>query len=384
MDFDVIIVGGGLAGLSLAVALRTARLRVALVEGHAPQRIEGWDARIYAVSPANRRFLDAIGAWRHLDPSRIAPIDAMEISGDRGGRLDFSAAASGVEALAWILESSLMQRELTESAKRQANLTLLCPAKPSALAIDERSARLTLDGGRSISGKLVVAADGADSWTRAAAGIDVRFRPYHQDGVVANFECERAPSGVACQWFRHDGVLAYLPLPGKLMSIVWATAPGHAARLLALPESEFCARVADAGARRWGGLRLVTPPAAFPLRLMRAPRTVAPRLALIGDAAHTIHPLSGHGINLGFQDARVLAEVLAACPEHIDCGDERWLRRYERSRKEEVLALQSVTDGLQKLFGARGTPLSLLRNFGLDLTNRLPFVRDALARYAMG
>lgn len=385
MDFDVAIVGGGLAGLALAVALRGSRLRVALIEGRtlAP-RHEGWDARIYAVSPANARFLDAIGAWRHLDAARLAPILSMEIHGDGGGRLDFSALASGVDALAWIVESSLMQRELYESAKRQANLALICPARPVALSLGAERATLRLEDGRALAAKLIVAADGADSWTREAAGIDVTFHPYDQHGVVANFACELPPADIACQWFREDGVLAYLPLPGKLMSIVWATAPGHAKQLLALAPAQLCARVAAAGAQRFGALELVTPPAAFPLRLMRAPRVVAPRLALIGDAAHTIHPLSGHGINLGFQDARVLAEVLAACPEHVDCGDERWLRRYERARKEEVVALQWVTDGLQKLFAHPAPPLSLLRNFGLDLTNRLPFVRDALVRYAMG
>jgi ubiquinone biosynthesis UbiH/UbiF/VisC/COQ6 family hydroxylase len=385
LDFDIVIVGGGLAGLALAVALRTARLKVALIEGRRPSPgPAGWDARIYAVSPANQRFLDAIGVWRHLDAARMAPIRAMEIYGDAGGRLDFSAAASGVDALAWIAEASLMQRELLESAKRQANLEMRCPAHPAALSFAPERATLRLDDGRELKARLIVAADGADSWTRNASGIDVRLHPYDQHGVVANFACTAPNGGVACQWFREDGVLAYLPLPDKLMSIVWATAPAHAAQLLALPHAEFCAQVAAAGAQRFGDLELVTPPLAFPLRLMRAPRVVAPRLALIGDAAHTIHPLSGHGINLGFQDAKVLAEVLAACPAHIDCGDERWLRRYERARKEEVVALQLVTDGLQKLFAHRGQPLSVLRNFGLTLTNRLPFVRDALTRYAMG
>jgi 2-polyprenyl-6-methoxyphenol hydroxylase-like FAD-dependent oxidoreductase len=168
------------------------------------------------------------------------------------------------------------------------------------------------------------------------------------------------------------------------MSIVWSTPDEHARQLLALPPREFCARVAEAGRQRLGKLTLVTPPAAFPLRFMRAPRTTGPRLALIGDAAHAIHPLSGHGINLGFQDARVLAEVLAAKPEHVDCGDALWLRRYERARKEEVVALQSVTDGLQRLFGHPSHPLSLMRNLGLNLTQRLPVVKDALVRYVMG
>ncbi|HEX8961624.1 MAG TPA: UbiH/UbiF family hydroxylase [Rhodocyclaceae bacterium] len=385
MDFDVVIVGGGLAGLALAVAMRTARLRVALVESQpVPARHDGWDARVYAISPANVRFLEQIGVWRRLDAARMAPIAAMEIHGDRGGRLDFSAGAVGVPALAWIVESSLMQRELLASAKRQSNLELLCPARPARLSFAADRATLHLQDGRTLAAKLVVAADGADSWTRRAAGIEVAFHPYRQHGVVANFACERPPAGMACQWFRDGGTLAYLPLPGKLMSMVWATSPEHAAQLLALDAAGLCARVAEAGRHRFGSLAPLTPPAAFPLRLMRAPGVVAPHLALIGDAAHTIHPLSGHGINLGFQDARVLAEVLAACPGHVHCGDVRWLRRYERLRREEVVALQSVTDGLQKLFAHRGQPVSLLRNFGLTLTNHLPFVRNALARYAMG
>jgi len=387
-NFDVVIVGGGLAGLSLAVALRTSRLSIALVEGQvpgAPIAPDGWDARIYAVSPANARFLEEIGIWRHFDASRLAPVRTMEIYGDAGGRLDFSAYDSGVGELAWIVESSLMQRELWETVKRQSSVTLFCPARPQTLAIQAEAARLTLEDGREINARLVVAADGADSWTRQAAGISVTFKPYGQLGVVANFTCEKPHRDTACQWFRTDGVLACLPLPGgNLISIVWSTAEEHARELLALPAAEFCQRVASAGDQRLGELSLLTPPAAFPLRLMRAPRTVAPRLALIGDAAHTIHPLSGHGINLGFQDARVLAEVLAACPEYVDCGDQQWLRRYERTRSEEVFALQSATHGLQRLFLPHAAPLALLRNAGLNLVNTLPVVRDALVRYALG
>ncbi|MBI4995625.1 MAG: UbiH/UbiF family hydroxylase [Rhodocyclales bacterium] len=384
MDFDVVIVGGGLAGLSLAVALKRSRLSIGLVEGRAPVQPEGWDARIYAISPANARFLTDIGAWRHLDPARIQPVRTMEVYGDEGGRLDFSAYDAGVAELAWIIESSLMQLELWETARRQGNVTLLCPGVPRQLTFAADAATLTLADGKELRSRLVVAADGADSWTRAAAGIEVSFKPYEQHGVVANFTTEKPHRETACQWFRADGVLAYLPLPGNLISIVWSTPPEHAAELLALSPEALCDRVADAGGRRLGALSLVTPPAGFPLRLMRAPRMVAPRLALIGDAAHAIHPLSGHGINLGFQDARVLAETLADRPEHVDCGDLAWLRRFERARKEEVIALQSVTDGLQRLFGLPGQPFSLLRNAGLNFTHRLPVVKDLLVRYAMG
>jgi ubiquinone biosynthesis UbiH/UbiF/VisC/COQ6 family hydroxylase len=387
VKYDLIIVGGGLAGLALAVALRRSRLKVAVVEARMPVEPVGWDARIYAVSPGNARFLDAIGIWQHLDRARCQPVRKMSVFGDRGGRLDFSAYDCGVGELAWIVESAPLQRELWETARRQGNVDLLCPAEPALLDIGAGEAVLELADRRSLSARLVVAADGADSWTRAAAGIDVDSLPYDQMGVVANFRTDQPHRATAWQWFRADGVLAWLPLPGDLVSMVWSTPTAHAQELLALAPAEFCERVAAAGNYRLGGLEPVTPPAGFPLRLMRAPNTVAPRLALIGDAAHTIHPLSGHGINLGFQDARSLAEVLAACPQHVDCGDLQWLRRHERARREEVVALQSVTHGLQRLFGApqaQNAPLRALRNFGMNLFDRLPVIKDALARYAMG
>ncbi len=384
MNFDIVIVGGGLAGLSLAAALRRSSLSVALIEGQAPVIPAGLDSRVYAISPANARFLDELGVWRHMDATRMQPVAQMEVHGDAGGRLDFSAYGVGAAELAWILESSLMQCELWETVKRQAKLTLLCPAKPRELMLAPDAAVLTLDDGRRIKARLVVGADGAESWTRGAAGIEVRFDPYDQLGVVANFETELPHRGTAFQWFRcEEGVLAWLPLPGNRMSMVWS-APEYLGReLLGLDAQALAARVADGGGRRLGALKLITPQAGFPLRLMRAPRCVAPRLALIGDAAHTIHPLSGHGINLGFQDARALSGVLCDKPEHIDCGDYSLLRRYERARKEEVVTLQTLTDSLHDLFGPSADSLMRLRNLGLNLTNSLPVVKDLLVRYAL-
>ena len=383
MKADVLIIGGGLAGLSLAVALRTSQLSVALVEGRAPVRTAEWDSRLYAVSPANQVFLESIGVWQHLDASRLTAVEAMEVHGDAGGRIDFSAYDSGLDALAWIVESSALQYELWESARRQANLTLLCPAQPQSMTRSKTATTLTLADGRNIEAALVVAADGAESWTRNEAGIHVNFQSYDQLGVVANFKCEKPHRGTAMQWFREDGVLAWLPLPDKMISMVWSTDETNAIELQALNAEALCVRVAHAGNHRLGALTLVTPAIGFPLRLMRAPSTIAPRLALIGDAAHTIHPLSGHGINLGFQDARALAELLANQPDYLDCGDHTLLRRFERSRKEDVLALQTATHGLQKLFAPGWRPLSKLRNAGLNVTNALPVVKDALVRYAI-
>ena len=386
MNVDVTIVGGGLAGAALAVALRRSSLSIALVEGNSPVRPAGWDSRIYAISPANVGFLDALGIWKHLPAERFQPVERMEVFGDGNGRLQFSAYDSGVAELATIVESSLLQCELWESLKRQPNLEVHCPARPLSLDLDDEGARLQLEDGCVLNSRLVVAADGADSWTRKQAGLNSVTRPYRQLGVVANFSCERGHLSTAFQWFRDDGVLAWLPLPGNRISMVWSTPQAHGHDLLELDASAIAERVADAGNHQLGQLELLTPAAGFPLRLMRAERTVQHRLALIGDAAHAIHPLSGHGINLGFQDAACLAGVLLDKPGHIDCGDLSMLRRYERARKEEVLALQTTTDALHRLFSHRDEPLSpvaALRNMGLNLTNRLPLVKDLMVRYAL-
>lgn len=383
-QFDLIIVGGGLAGASLALALRDSRLRIALVESQPPVPAEGWDARVYAISPVNAAFLEAIGAWRHFDPSRLSRIHAMEISGDAGGRLAFSAFEAGVGELGWILESSHMACEFWEGAKRQGNLTLFCPARPSQLEFRHDAAVLSLADGSVISGKLLVGADGRDSWVRQAAGLAAVNVPYGEKGVVANFVAEKPHRNIAFQWFRDDGVLAYLPLPGNRIAIVWSTPDVHADKLLSLSTEVFCDLVAAAGGYALGQLELLTAPAAFSLRLMRVEKTVAPRLALVGDAAHGIHPLSGHGINLGFQDAKALAALLSAAPPWCDIGEECFLQRYQRARREETVLMQTATDGLRRLFRASPPGLRPLRNFGLNLTNGLPVLKNALVRYALG
>lgn len=384
MQFDLVIVGGGLAGLSLACALRETPLRIALVEQRPPSRPEGWDARVYAISPANATFLENIGAWKHLDTARIERIAAMKVFGDAGARLDFSAYETGVSELGFILESSLMACELWENVKRQPNLTLLCPASPQRIEFRDDAAVLGLADGSIVSAKLVAAADGRDSWVRRCAGLDAFDTHYNEKGVVANFACEKPHRSHAYQWFSDEGVLAWLPLPGNRISIAWSAPDGLADELVSLSADTFCERVAAAGANALGRFELLTPPAAFPLRLMRVPKVVAPRLALIGDAAHGIHPLSGHGINLGYQDARVLAETLAACQPWHDIGNLRILERYQRARKEEVVLLQTSTDALRHLFKSELPGAKPLRNLGMNLTNRLPLLKNVLTRYALG
>ena len=382
--FDLIIVGGGLAGASLAVALRNSRLRIALVETRPPQRPEGWDARIYAISPANAEFLDGIGVWKHLDPTRVAPISAMQIRGDAGGSLEFSAFQTGVPDLGTILESSLMACELWENLKRQANLQLFVGQRPAALEFREEAALLRLEDGQVLVAPLLVGADGRDSWVRESAGLSAINSHYGEKGVVANFSTEKNHRNIAWQWFRDGGVLAWLPLPGNRISIVWSTSDAAADALCDLRAEAFAQRVAEAGGHVLGALELITPPAAFPLRLMRVPEIVAPRLALVGDAGHGIHPLSGHGINLGFQDARELAERLLVAGPWEDIGQLRFLQGYQRARREEIHLLQTTTDTLRRLFASPSPVLRPLRNLGLGLTDRLPVAKSFLVRYALG
>lgn len=382
--FDLIIVGGGLAGASLAIALRDTPLRIALVEHQPPSRPAGWDARVYAISPANMAFLDRIGAWKHLDADRISPIRGMDVRGDAGGRVVFSAYEAGVPELGWILESSLMACEFWESAKRQGNLTLLCPSRPKSLEVEADGARLELADGSLLAARLLVGADGRDSWVRQAAGLSAVSTPYGEMGVVANLTTERPHRNIAHQWFRDDGVLAYLPLPGNRISIVWSTRDEYAIQLCSLPHDLFSERVAAAGEGSLGRLAVLTAPVAFPLRLMRVPQTVARRLALVGDAAHGIHPLSGHGINLGFQDSSVLARLLSGAAPWQDIGNERFLQRYQRARREETALMQTSTDSLRRLFRDSPSGVRTLRNLGLNLANGLPFVKNVLVRYALG
>ncbi|MEO6748230.1 MAG: FAD-dependent monooxygenase, partial [Casimicrobiaceae bacterium] len=232
--------------------------------------------------------------------------------------------------------------------------------------------------------RLVVGADGLHSWIRATAGMRARPAAYAQTAIVANFDCEREHLGCARQWFLADGgVLAWLPLPGRRISIVWSAPVALAQALATLPASELALRVGEAGQNKLGALTLRDGPASFPLAFLRLPSVVAQRLALIGDAAHGVHPLAGQGVNLGFGDASVLSAVLHARGPLTDAGSPLLLARYARQRAEPVLAMQAVTDVLARAFGVRRRWLSLLRNRGMATIERFPLIKRALAQPAL-
>jgi len=384
MNYDVLIIGGGLVGASLAAALKPSGLSVALVEAQAMSfQNPGWDSRIYAISPGSATFLGKCGAWQGLDMGRVQQVEKMRVFGDEGAELDFSAYELGTRELAFILEGRLLQQSLWQGLQQQDNLTLFHPARCATLAWNDDAACLQLEDGSEIMAKLVVGADGRDSWVRQQAGIIVPPTLYQQHGVVANFAIKKPHRGTAFQWFQPDGILALLPMPQQMVSMVWSVSPEKSESLLHLPHEELCTQVSAASQHALGEMQVVTPPAAFPLRLLHLQHIAKPRLALVGDAAHNVHPLAGQGVNLGFRDARQLAQVLLERGPQRDCGDIHLLRPYERARQEDIFSMQLTTDALKKLFNNDNPLLRNMRNLGLNATNRIAPLKKMLARHAL-
>jgi 2-octaprenylphenol hydroxylase len=384
--FDVIVSGAGIVGAAFALALEGANVSVALIEPQpprAPQSEPDWDSRVYTISPGNADWLATLGAWRAIAPDRLTRVEAMQVFGDRApARLEFSAYDAGMRELAWVAESRELQRALWRTVEDASHVTRYAGSRCADIAWAQDEARVTLEDGSGLSARLIVGADGADSWVRARAGIDATTHDYGQLGVVANFETQRPHAGVAYQWFTGDGVLALLPLPGARVSMVWSVREARARELLACTPEQLCAEVERASESVLGALRVITPAAAFPLKRQRVARLVEPRAALIGDAAHSIHPLAGQGVNLGLRDARALAAVLAERGPRRDCGDYALLRRFERARREDIAALELTTDGLEKLFSAPAVWMAGLRNWGLRMVDAQGPLKTALARRA--
>lgn len=384
--FDLVVVGGGPVGLALARASRMARVaivaRAPLPAAPAPEA--GFDARVYAISPGNAAFLRELRAWQALPQERVTPIVAMRVFGDRpGAQIVFDAYRAGVAELAWTVEDRALNAALAQAALGADGIEVFA-AGVAAIEPAADAARVRLSDGRELRARLVAGADGARSAVRAAARIDARESDYGQVAVVANFRCAKPHACTALQWFQGGPVLALLPLPGERVSMVWSLPAEGAQRIASLAPDALCREVELASQGLLGAFELETPARAYPLRRLAAARLCAPRVALAGDAAHVIHPLAGQGLNLGLQDARVLAQVLAGREPGRDPGDPALLRRYERRRAEPVLAMDGAVDGLFRLFGAAGEPAAWLRNAGLNLAGALPVLKNLLIRHAMG
>ncbi len=384
------MVGGGPVGLAFALAashLDGVQVCVAEKEPALPARDPTrFDHRVYALSPASRRFLEGLGVWQRMDAARIAAVDAMQVHGAHGGSSD---GGSGLEfrqslPLAHIVEHGALLRVLHAAAEeRGERMRRLAGAGLVRLEREGKRPRAVLEDGQTLDADLVIGADGAHSRVRASLGLDVDGKDYADGALVANFQCARTHGHIARQWFLADSVLAWLPLPQQQISIVWSLASARAKELAALDAHAFAHVVAEAGGEALGELKPASPVAHFPLRRQLARHWTVAGAALIGDAAHVVHPLAGQGVNLGFGDAEALCAALRERGSLSAVGDLAVLRRFERARREPALAMAEATDRLRALYLQNAASAKGLRDLGLSTVDRLPFLKRLLMDYAM-
>jgi 2-octaprenylphenol hydroxylase len=386
-DYDILIAGGGMVGGTLACALGGSGLKVGVIEPQAvmlPQQ-QGFDLRVSAITPASQNVFENIGAWAGMCRQRVAPVETMRIWED-GSELNFDSADIGEPCLAWIIENRVIAAALSERMRQFANIELLSPACLNGMQIGERSVTSCLDDNRRVEATLLVGADGAESRVRREAALAWTRHDLRQTAIVAVVHAERPHARTAFQNFLPTGPLAFLPLDEPhTVSIVWSADTTKAAQLAALDDTAFNAELQAAFGNPLGSVRLASARAAIPLALGFARDYTTHRIALIGDAAHTVHPLAGQGVNLGILDAATLAEILlTAGGQKRDLGAHALLRRYERARKGADVSMQAVTGGFRYLFGSHLPGMRALRDAGLRFTEQLPPLKDFLMRRASG
>lgn len=394
MQADLIIVGAGMVGSALGLALKDSGLEIILIDG-SPLSIKPFDAeaafepRVSALSVASQRILQRLGAWDGVAARRASPYGEMQVwDGSGTGNIHFSAASVHAEVLGHIVENRVIQEALLEPL-HDSGVGLLPNARLENLRRSGDDWLLTLVDGRELRAPLVIAADGANSAVRRLAGCATREWDYLHHAIVTSVRCEQPHRRTAWQRFTDDGPLAFLPLDRQgdehWCSIVWSTTPEPATRLMALDDEAFRVELGKAFEHRLGRIEAADPRLCIPLRQRHAKRYVEPGLALVGDAAHTIHPLAGQGVNLGFLDAAVLAEVLLHAHGRGErLADERVLSRFERRRMPHNLGMMAAMEGFQRLFQADPLPLRWLRNAGLGLVDGLPEAKALFVRQALG
>ena len=393
---DVCIVGNGAIAKTAALGFAQAGHSVTLLAPPARKSETAsasvaerpWDVRVYALNHTAHDLLALLKVWGALDLARVAAVDAMDVNGDGegGGKLGFDAFGARVGTLAWIVEDANLNGALDAALKFAHNVQQVSGIA-CELDCSEAGAAVRLEDGRRLECELLVGADGRESWVRGQCDIGVDYRQYHQRAIVTNFACDKPHHGVAYQWFTcSDGIIALLPLPGNRVSLVWSAPETLADTLMDESLGELAIRLGEYADGKLGALRPLQPEAvaAVPLALIKPHAIVAPRVALVGDAAHAVHPLAGHGMNLGFGDVVDLLQAVREREQRRAIGDERVLARYARKRKEEVLMMQLATDGLERLFGANLEPLRVVRNFGLNLLDKMPALKRRLMSHALG
>lgn len=390
--FDLVVCGGGSVGLLLVQLLRQrlpagAQPRIAVIEPQPPApELPDVDLRVAALSPASRALLESAGAWERLAPAKRCAYERMRVwQGAAGpnaaGALVFDAAETGLRELGHIVESHALRLSLWQQLESTDGCEVVSAAA-DALELDAAVVRIGL-GSRQIETRLVVGADGAGSWLRERLRVAQREYDYGQRAIVCHLQPELSHAATAWQKFLPAGPAALLPLADGRVSLVWTVAASTADDLLALSDTAFAARLTEELDGALGELRLTTPRVAFPLAAAHAERYTGERFALLGDAAHRVHPLAGQGLNLGIQDADVLAAELAQqwMQRAADPGDLRVLRRFERRRRGDVELTMTAMTALNRLFGS---PLAGFAGTGMGLLNRSPTLKARLARYATG
>ncbi|MET0008913.1 MAG: UbiH/UbiF/VisC/COQ6 family ubiquinone biosynthesis hydroxylase [Candidatus Thiodiazotropha sp. 6PLUC9] len=387
-DFDLLIVGGGMVGSALACAMADAGFDVCIVDLREPAR--NWpqqevDLRVSALTRASQRILENLKAWPRMTEMRVSPYSKMEVWDAGGnGRIRFSAAEIGEIDLGHIVENRVTQLALWERLESYPNVRISFPERVSSLNLSQVP-EVVLQSGERLTAKLIVAADGRDSEVRHLADIATKGWDYDQHAIVATIKPERFHQHTAMQRFMSSGPLALLPIDDGRCSIVWSTSPTQAEVLMALDDADFCEELTQASESVLGDILEVGPRGIFPLRLEHAETYIQPGLALIGDAAHAMHPLAGQGVNLGLMDAMTLVDVLTdARRAGRPIGSMSTLRRYERARKGANIAMLGAMDGFKRLFSNEVPPLKLLRNLGLNLADRSGFLKQQLIRRALG
>jgi len=394
----VVVVGTGVVGLSAALGCAQAGSPVSLV-GPVPSAAAAppggaWDARIYALSPAAVRLLARQRVWPQVDAARVCAVEQMQVMGDDGGHLRFDAQSAGVARLATICEESQLLRALwlacglapgiDHRARAFAGLSRAAAGASTAAGAAAGPIQVRLDDGQVLDADLLIGADGRLSSVRAAAGIGARLSGYGQTAIVANFAAQRPHDGIARQWFTDEGIVALLPLPGNVVSLVWSAPQALLAPLLALDEAAFTQRLEQRCAKALGGLQMLGQRHTFPLHRAIVDRLAQPGIALMGDAAHVVHPLAGQGLNLGLQDVSEFLRCLESREAWRGPGDAVLLRRYERARAEPIAMMRGTVDSLARLFGLGGSPARQLRNAGMTLVDAVLPLKNALIRHAMG
>ncbi|WP_163557681.1 UbiH/UbiF/VisC/COQ6 family ubiquinone biosynthesis hydroxylase [Halomonas sp. NO4] len=386
---DAIIIGGGMVGAAVATALGQAGMTVTLVEGGAPPAPIAEDApfdlRVSSLNLASQRLLDDVGAWSHIPAARRCPFRQIEAWDERERHTThFAAADLGLEAFGHFVENRVIRHALWQRLAALPQVTTLCQASPVALVTGGHQALVELDDGRLLAGRLVVGADGANSRVRELAGITTHDHDYHQRALIVNVRTRLPQQDTSWQRFTPEGPQAMLPLPGPYASLVWYGPPEATREREALDDDALRAAIERDFPARLGGIEAVLGRASFPLRRRHAERYTRPRLALVGDAAHVIHPLAGQGLNLGLQDAAELSErVIAAHAAGEDPGNRRPLAGYARARRPRNLAMIAAMESFHHLFTG-AAPLRQAGAAGLAVAERLGPAKQRVMRYALG